>query len=598
MGVPGFFVWLLNNYKQHSIIIPNISDNNMNKLEKDIDILYLDANCLFHPICFKVLEDTKKNIPKKKMEEQMIKEIIEYINYLIIMIKPKKYTFISVDGVAPMAKINQQRKRRYKSTYDAEFKNKLKKKHGIEIINEWSNICITPGTVFMENLHIQILNYINKTDHKIYYASYHSIGEGEHKILEDIRCCSNNNMMIYGLDADLIFLSLSDKSDNNNNIYLLREMEHFGILNKDVQLNINNSDEIHNDDNKNNKKNDSKYKDIKFNLIDINQLKISLNNFFCDYVKEKKSNYVININDISFVNDFVFLCFFLGNDFLPHLPSIDIKTNGMDLIMKCYVEAFAEIEENLIFSDFKINMKFFKKFIELLSSYEDYYFKNILPNYISICNQKKNTDIIDEYSLDLWKYENLVDEKIIDPIKLGIDNHDLYKFRYYEHYFNSLEFQQELIHNMCVNYLHGLIWTLKYYFVGCASYEWQYVYSHAPFLSDISKHMNKYNTKLDIKFENTDVIEPFIQLLAVIPPMHKDLLPRSYRILYNDDSPIIDYFPNSMHIDKINKVLNWKTICMVPPVCIKRLRNYTKNKKLNDNEKERNISNYNCIIYN
>ena len=47
MGVPGFFAWLLK-YKSNSIIL--------DKLDFNIDCLYIDANCLFHPKCFEILK--------------------------------------------------------------------------------------------------------------------------------------------------------------------------------------------------------------------------------------------------------------------------------------------------------------------------------------------------------------------------------------------------------------------------------------------------------------------------------------------------------------------------------------------------------------
>jgi 5'-3' exonuclease len=120
MGVPGFFAWLLKKYKSNKLILDSI---NVKK-----DVLYIDANCLFHPQCFKILHNYKfKTV--EKLEKKMIQQIKYYISYLINFVQPT-HTFIAVDGVAPMAKMNQQRKRRFKSIKDKKVYNELKLKHG------------------------------------------------------------------------------------------------------------------------------------------------------------------------------------------------------------------------------------------------------------------------------------------------------------------------------------------------------------------------------------------------------------------------------------------------------------------------------------
>ena len=46
-------------------------------------------------------------------------------------------------------------------------------------------------------------------------------------------------------------------------------------------------------------------------------------------------------NSKTAVDDFIFLCFMVGNDFLPHIPSIEIIENGIELILQIYREVGA-----------------------------------------------------------------------------------------------------------------------------------------------------------------------------------------------------------------------------------------------------------------
>src|ERR1700745_759487 len=80
-------------------------------------------------------------------EEQMVKDIFHYIEVLFRIIRPRKIFFMAVDGVAPRAKMNQQRGRRFRSAKEAESRETKAREKG-EILPEearFDSNCITPG---------------------------------------------------------------------------------------------------------------------------------------------------------------------------------------------------------------------------------------------------------------------------------------------------------------------------------------------------------------------------------------------------------------------------------------------------------------------
>lgn len=122
-----------------------------------IDCLYLDLNGIIHP-CFHPEDGAAP-----ASEEEVYVKILQYVDRLLAMVRPRKLLYLAVDGPAPRAKMNQQRARRFKSAQEAEQKRRLEE----EVRRSWqekgrappadkpaemdSNV-ITPGTAFMANL--------------------------------------------------------------------------------------------------------------------------------------------------------------------------------------------------------------------------------------------------------------------------------------------------------------------------------------------------------------------------------------------------------------------------------------------------------------
>jgi 5'-3' exonuclease len=377
--------------------------------------------------------------------------------------------------------------------------------------------------------------------------------------------------VIYGLDADLIFLALSTESDK---IYLLREAN---------EINKNESKEV-------------------LNYVSIKIMRQSIVNTMHEYLinsideifnnKNKNIYGFDNLNPIKIVNDFIFMCYFLGNDFLPHIPSLDIHQNGIESLIISWVETVNEfvLEKNKIeylLNGLEINSDFMYRFINKLKISEE----DILRNNFTK-GKKRMTCDGDAYEKEVFRIENL-QFKIHDPIQLGSDNYEQYRERYYYHYWNvGKEELDEFSEKLVIHYLLGIKWVTNYYFDTCPSWDWYYPFEHPPFISDIAKHLDKININ-KTNFKLGEPLKPYMQLLAVLPPQSSYLLPLNIsKLMTNPKSSLIYLYPQEFKQDFINKKKYWMGIPKLPPLDIKQIKySYFKYKnELTKEELERNES--------
>lgn len=323
MGVPKFFRWLSERYPSISMLI---AENRI----PEFDSLYLDMNGVIHNCTH-----SDSDSPTFRMtEDQMFIAIFNYIEHLFGKIKPKKLFYMAVDGVAPRAKMNQQRARRFRSALDAENAKEKAIQQGMEMPKEdaFDSNCITPGTEFMHKLTRQLKYFINKkisedTDWQgveIVLSGHEVPGEGEHKIMEYIRCSkaqpdyeSNVRHCLYGLDADLIMLGLLS---HDPHFCLLREEVTFGrqVSKKPKELEHQN-----------------------FYLLHLSVVREYLELEFQELEQEGVLDFPFDMERV--IDDFILMAFFVGNDFLPSLPNLHINEGALALMFKLYKEVLPKM---------------------------------------------------------------------------------------------------------------------------------------------------------------------------------------------------------------------------------------------------------------
>jgi len=101
MGVPKFYRWLSERYPKINQLISDAA------LLPEFDHLYLDMNGIIHG----ATHPSDSELSNKISERDMMLGIMHYIDRIItVIVKPKKSVYMAIDGVAPRAKMNQQRR--------------------------------------------------------------------------------------------------------------------------------------------------------------------------------------------------------------------------------------------------------------------------------------------------------------------------------------------------------------------------------------------------------------------------------------------------------------------------------------------------------
>jgi len=471
MGIPSYFVHIVKNY-------PNIiKEYNQNEIE--IHNLYIDSNS----IIYDAIQNISYNSKDKNYESKVYKWVLGRLSYYINLINPTKEIFIAFDGVSPVAKLEQQRNRRYKTWYTNDFLEKIDN----DKQEAWDTTAITPGSEFMKTLSNSLESYFsNKYKNiKVTISSSNIPGEGEHKIYQYMRdnreYHSRTTTVIYGLDADLIMLSLVHLRISLD-IYLFRETPHFiSSINRDLKPN-------------------SLY------VLDIFELDEKLNSLMHSMPKKNCTL------------DYIFICFLLGNDFMPHFPALNIRTNGIQIILDVYRKHFSENNEVLI-KDNKIQWKNLRKFLQDISETEEE---------LCIIEMKKRDKLERNLTLKFPKIkdlESLTSLPILDRAQekyINIGDNGWQK-RYYKELFN-VEIDDVRKQQICLNYLEGLEWNFKYYTDKCPDWGWCYKYKYPPLLEDLCKYIPQFDTTFIEPNSNT-AVDPLVQLSYVLPRNSLYLLP-------------------------------------------------------------------------
>ncbi|XP_039181905.1 5'-3' exoribonuclease 2 [Crotalus tigris] len=660
MGVPAFFRWLSRKYpsiivscteekaKEYNGIKIPVDTSKPNPNEVEFDNLYLDMNGIIHPCTH------PEDKPAPKNEDEMMVAIFEYIDRLFNIVRPRRLLYMAIDGVAPRAKMNQQRSRRFRASKEGmesveekqRIRQEIMEKGGFlppeEIKERFDSNCITPGTEFMDNLAKCLRYYIadrlnNDPGWKnltVILSDASAPGEGEHKIMDYIRRQRaqpnhdpNTHHCLCGADADLIMLGLATHEPN---FTIIREefkpnkpkpcglCNQFGHETKDCQGLPKEKQGEH-----------DQFADCppgmeqEFIFIRLCVLR--------EYLEREltMASLPFTFDVERSIDDWVFMCFFVGNDFLPHLPSLEIREGAIDRLVNIYKNVVHKTGGYLTENGY-VNLERVQMIMLAVGEVEDSIFKKrkddeenfkrrqkekrkrmkreqhtmlggqYTPQPLGRGNRSSHQPISNPrhtaYEMRMQDRQNTTPSVSANSsftsdgtssttggIKRKTEDSDSepepednvrlweagWKQRYYKNKFdvdvNDKKFRRKVVQS----YVEGLCWVLRYYYQGCASWKWYYPFHYAPFASDFEGIAD-----LVSDFEKgTKPFKPLEQLMGVFPAASGNFLPLTWRKLMSDpDSSIIDFYPEDFAIDLNGKKYAWQGVALLPFVDERRLR--------------------------
>ncbi|KAK5579443.1 hypothetical protein RB653_009126 [Dictyostelium firmibasis] len=338
---------------------------------------------------------------------------------------------------------------------------------------------------------------------------------------------------------------------------------------------------------KDNINSDGKKKKILFDYINIDKFRTYLEYYFFEKT-EKSKREKINFNRV--INDFTVLCFYLGNDFLPHLPSVGIQSGSIELIMSWYRDWIrSSLNDTNSNDDIKyivneqsthLNFENCLPLLESLADWESFLYpdnleKQVKKDFIKV-NKTTTESIIPDF-----KYDDLLYYRVKFDL-IGKPDEEVIK----------------LVDDMCYQYTLGLHWVLRYYVSGCQGWDWYYPYHYAPLAKDLlnyqkrlSKIQDREMVNKQFNFKLSSPLPPLIHLASVLPRNSCSFLPDSMKHIMDGSSPFTDSYRDDYKYDFNGENVAWKAIVLLDFMDIEKFKEYLLpivTNQLSDEEKIRN----------
>lgn len=295
----------------------------------------------------KLIDKFNEHFTLEKMNGLIIDNVLDNVLFIVknnFNAKRLETVHIAIDGTPSLAKIMEQKKRRYMGNFMGKmvkklmepFEKEMSKGHKWKYENgkiKWSKNNISPGTAFMDLLvsslkskeyHNKMKNVANNLKTFIVSGAYES-GEGEKKIVDYINDPKNRittDTTIYSPDSDVILLAML-LHDTSNVVILRQDQQASAKLEKPGKFHF------------------------AYNIIDVDKLE--------DVISEYVIKSVDRMEKKQILHDIVFIFTIFGDDFLPRVESYDVR-NDIQLITNVYIKSLKHSGSSYLVK--RINNKF------------------------------------------------------------------------------------------------------------------------------------------------------------------------------------------------------------------------------------------------
>ncbi|KAG2381705.1 hypothetical protein C9374_006089 [Naegleria lovaniensis] len=674
MGVPGFIYWLETNilrglkrqqHKQqlqhddrepHEDIetiqfpIPNKEPNVEKIIKRQVDNFYIDLNGLIHPCCHPQVGKKPQN------EDEMLQRIVDELLFLARTVSPKNLFFIAVDGVAPAAKQEQQRHRRFVAVNDHEIRSNYigqiqeQKNEDVSMQEKkesnndeqpsapqgflarleakkthWDHNVISPGTPFMvrcmETVHRAADLIVQEFPNVKVIVSDSSVpGEGEHKILSYMKkekainpkSFSHMVHVVHGLDADLIMLT---SLIGLPHIYSYRDKENIRDKRREKEI---------------------------FDISALGRLfaRIVVSSIIT-LDKTRKAREVAWSNE-NLVSDVVLLLMAVGNDFLPNIPSLVMHNHAASIIMFAYSKYLIQclattkgkgssIDPSAYYLvDHKQGVKVnIRNFVKALASIRD---ESVFGLFVKMysSNLRKATE---KQAEDVFQHEDIIDginqivgsrghiqdakfDKVWKEVSKNSISHDSYEtvYKILKDFYMSIDkknssinqsYDEASILNRCLsnaNFVLDEIPTsliLKYKKeIHKEYYEKKFGTAHQNLERNFLKDLQDEELIKEITtFEKGAPLTPYEQLLCILPKESMgNCLPQTYLDILNDER-LDAFFPSSFKRDGNFSGIIYKAVSLLPSIDMSLVKSISKeiDPLLSPEEKQKNSIGHDVI---